>query len=97
MLVRHRRHGRGLSHPQSPAACRFGLAWILSNHGGARALFYDELLYAPIVQAIAPQLKHVEFFVALGDEIAPIKMKKQPLAYEKLIASKRQVRMGGAE
>jgi len=62
------------------------IAWI-ANHGGARALFYDNC-FAPIVEAIAPRLKHVEFFVALGDELAPIKLKKKPLAYEKLIAGK---------
>ena len=62
------------------------IAWI-ANHGGARALFYDNC-FAPIVETIAPKLKHVEFFVALGDEALPIKMKKKPLAYEKLITVK---------
>jgi len=62
------------------------IAWI-ANHGGARALFYDNC-FAPIVEAMAPKLKHVEFFVPLGDDIAPIKTKKKVLAYEKLIAGK---------
>src|SRR5580700_2024824 len=60
------------------------IAWI-ANHGGAKVLIYDNC-FAPIVEAIAPQLKHVEFFIALGGEIAPIKMAKKPLVYEKLIA-----------
>ena len=62
------------------------VAWI-ANHGGARALFYDNC-FAPIVEAIAPKLKHVEFFVALGEEAAPIKTRKKVLAYEKFITGK---------
>ena len=73
-------------HTLNPRLFPEQIAWII-NHGGARALFYDNC-FAPIVEAIAPKLKHVEFFVALGDEIAPIKLKKKPLAYEKLIAGK---------
>jgi fatty-acyl-CoA synthase len=73
-------------HTLNPRLFPEQIAWI-ANHGGARALLYDNC-FAPIVEAIAPKLKHVEFFVALGDEIAPIKLAKKPLAYEKLIAGK---------
>ncbi|HWY62238.1 MAG TPA: long-chain-fatty-acid--CoA ligase [Rhizomicrobium sp.] len=71
-------------HTLNPRLFADQIAWI-TNHGGARALFYDNC-FAPIVEAIAPKLRHVEFFVALGDEIAPIKLRKKPLVYEKLIA-----------
>jgi len=73
-------------HTLNPRLHADQIVWI-ANHGGARALFYDNC-FAPIVEAIAPKLKHVEFFVALGDEIAPIKMKKKVLTYEKLISGK---------
>ena len=73
-------------HTLNPRLHTDQIAWI-ANHGGARALFFDNC-FAPIVEAIAPQLKHVEFFVALSDEIAPIKMAKKPLVYEKFIAGK---------
>jgi fatty-acyl-CoA synthase len=71
-------------HTLNPRLFPDQIAWI-ANHGGARALFYDNC-FAPIVEAIAPKLKHVEFFVAMSDEIAPIKLRKKPLAYEALIA-----------
>jgi fatty-acyl-CoA synthase len=71
-------------HTMNPRLFAEQIAWIL-NDGGARALFYDNC-FAPIVEAIAPKLPHVEFFVALGEEVAPIKLKKKPLVYEKLIA-----------
>ena len=71
-------------HTMNPRLFAEQIAWIL-NDGGARALFYDNC-FAPIVEAIAPKLRHVEFFVALGEEVAPIKLKKKPLVYEKLIA-----------
>jgi fatty-acyl-CoA synthase len=73
-------------HTLNPRLFPDQIAWI-ANHGGAKALFYDNC-FAPIVEAIAPKLKHVEFFVALGEEIAPIRLKKRPLAYESLIADK---------
>jgi fatty-acyl-CoA synthase len=73
-------------HTLNPRLHEEQIAWIL-NHGRARALFYDNC-FAPIVQAIAPKSKHVEFFVALSADIAPIKMKKKPLAYETLIQGK---------
>src|SRR3984957_20022521 len=71
-------------HTWNPRLFPDQIAWI-ANHGGARALFYDNC-FAPIVEAIAPKLKHVEIFVALGEEVAPIKLKKKRLAYETLIA-----------
>ena len=73
-------------HTLNPRLHADQIAWI-ANHGGARALIYDNC-FAPIVEAIAPHLKHVEFFVALGDDIAPIKIKKKPLVYEALVAGK---------
>ncbi len=73
-------------HTLNPRLHADQIAWI-ANHGGARALFYDNC-FAPIVEAIAPKLKHVEFFVALGDEVSPIKTGKKVLPYEKLIAGK---------
>ena len=71
-------------HTLNPRLFPDQLAWI-ANHGGARVLLYDNC-FAPIVEVIAPQLKHLEIFVAMSDEIAPIKLKKKPLAYETLIA-----------
>ena len=76
-------------HTLNPRLFPDQIAWI-TNHGGARALFYDNC-FAPLVEAIAPKLKHVEFFVALGEEVAPIKIKKKPLAYEALIAGKSEM------
>ncbi|HWC62667.1 MAG TPA: long-chain-fatty-acid--CoA ligase [Rhizomicrobium sp.] len=73
-------------HTLNPRLLPDQIAWI-ANHGGARALFYDNC-FAPIVEAIAPELKHVEFFVALGEEAAPVKLKKKPLCYEDLVAGK---------
>jgi fatty-acyl-CoA synthase len=73
-------------HTLNPRLFPDQIAWI-ANHGGARALFYDNC-FAPIVEAITPKLKHVEFFVALGEEVAPITIRKKPLAYETLIAGK---------
>ena len=73
-------------HTLNPRLFPEQIAWI-TNHGGARALFYDNC-FAAIVEAIAPKLKHVEFFVALDDDVAPVKLKKKPLAYETLIAGK---------
>jgi fatty-acyl-CoA synthase len=73
-------------HTLNPRLFPDQIIWII-NHGGARILLYDNSL-APLVEAIAPQLKHVEIFVALSDEIAPIKLKKKPLTYEALIAGK---------
>src|SRR6201996_411002 len=60
------------------------IAWI-ANHGGARALFYDNC-GAPIAEAIAPQMRHIEFFFALGEEDAATRLPKKPLAYERFIA-----------
>ncbi len=73
-------------HTLNPRLFPDQIAWI-ANHGGARALFYDNC-FAPLVETIAPKLKHVEFFVALDDEIAPIKLAKKPLAYETLISGR---------
>jgi fatty-acyl-CoA synthase len=73
-------------HTLNPRLFPDQIIWI-TNHGGARILLYDNSL-APLVEAIAPHLKHVEIFVALGDEIAPIKLPKKPLIYEALIAGK---------
>jgi fatty-acyl-CoA synthase len=75
-------------HTLNPRLFPDQIAWI-ANHGGARALFYDNCL-APIVEEIAPRLKHVECFVALDDEIAPIRLPQKALPYEKLIAGKRE-------
>ena len=71
-------------HTLNPRLFPDQIAWI-ANHGGARILLYDNC-FAPIVEAIAPKLKHVEIFVAMSDEIAPLKLKKKPLTYEALIA-----------
>ena len=73
-------------HTLNPRLFPDQIAWIV-NHSGARALFYDNC-FAPIVEAIAPKLRHVEFFVTLSEEVAPIRLKKKPLAYETLIAGK---------
>src|SRR5471032_3238674 len=64
-------------HTLNPRLFPDHIAWI-ANHGGARILLYDNC-FAPIVEAIAPHLKHVEIFVAMSDEVAPVKLKKKPL------------------
>jgi fatty-acyl-CoA synthase len=73
-------------HTLNPRLFPDQIAWI-ANHGGARVLMYDNC-FAPLVEAIAPSLKHVALFIALGEEAAPIKLKAKVLAYEKLIAGK---------
>src|ERR1700722_9293355 len=71
-------------HTLNPRLFPDQLAWI-ANHGGARILFYDNC-FAPIVEQIAPKLRHVDLFVALGDSAAKIRLPKKPLAYERFIA-----------
>jgi fatty-acyl-CoA synthase len=73
-------------HTLNPRLFPDQIAWI-ANLGGAKVLLYDNC-FAPIVEAIAPQLKHVALFIAMSDEIAPIKLAKKPLVYEALIAGK---------
>jgi fatty-acyl-CoA synthase len=73
-------------HTLNPRLFPDQIAWI-ANHGGAKVLLYDNC-FAPIVEAIAPRLKHVTLFIAMSDEIAPIQLAKKPLVYEALIAGK---------
>ena len=71
-------------HTLNPRLFPEQLAWI-ANHGGARILIYDNC-FAPLVEQIAPSLRHVETFIALGDTAAKIRLPKKPLAYERFIA-----------
>ena len=52
-------------HTLNPRLFPDQLAWI-ANHGGARMLMFDAC-FAPILEQIAPQLKHIETYVALTD------------------------------
>lgn len=70
-------------HTLNPRLAPEQIAWI-ANQGGARALFFDAAL-APLLARIAPQLRHVEFYVALNGA-APAKT----LAYESFIARARE-------
>ncbi len=75
-------------HTLNPRLFPEQLAWI-TNHGGARMLMFD-ICFAPILEQIAPRLKHVETFVALSDaaHLPSLKLPGKLIAYEDLIAGK---------
>ena len=73
-------------HTLNPRLFPDQIAWI-TNHGGARMLMFD-ICFAPILEAIAPKLKHVEIFVAMTDKdhLPKLKLPGKLIAYENLIA-----------
>jgi fatty-acyl-CoA synthase len=75
-------------HTLNPRLFPDQLAWI-TNHGGARMLMFD-ICFAPILEQIAPQLKHVETYVALSDaaHLPKLKLPGKLIAYEDLIKGK---------
>jgi fatty-acyl-CoA synthase len=75
-------------HTLNPRLFPNQLAWI-ANHGGARILMFD-ICFAPILEQIAPQLKHVETYVALTDaaHLPALKLPGKLVAYEDLIKGK---------
>lgn len=74
-------------HTLNPRLSPEQLAWV-ANQGGARALLFDALL-APLVAQIAPRLRHIEFFVALGG--APtVELPGKTFLYDAFIARARE-------
>ena len=75
-------------HTLNPRLFPEQLAWI-ANHGGARMLMFDTC-FAPLLEQIAPRLKHVETFVALGDaaHLPRLKLPGKLIAYEDMVAGK---------
>lgn len=73
-------------HTLNPRLFPNQIGWIL-NHGGARMLMFDAC-FAPLVEQIAPHLKHVETYVALSDAAPKLKSPGKIIAYEDLIKGK---------
>ncbi len=75
-------------HTLNPRLFPNQLAWI-TNHGGARMLMFD-ICFMPILEQIAPQLKHIETYVALTDaaHLPKAKLPGKLIAYEDLIKGK---------
>ncbi len=75
-------------HTLNPRLFPDQLAWI-ANHGGARMLMFDAC-FAPILEQIAPQLKHIQTYVALTDaaHLPGLKLPGKLIAYEEMIAGK---------
>jgi fatty-acyl-CoA synthase len=72
-------------HTLNPRLFPNQLAWI-TNHGGARMLMFD-ICFAPILEQIAPLLKHVETYVALSDaaHLPKLTLPGKLIAYEDLL------------
>ena len=73
-------------HTLNPRLFPAQIAWI-TNHGGARMLMFD-VCFAPLVEQIASQLKHVETYVALGDIPPKLKLPGKLIAYEEMLKGK---------
>ncbi|HKD48654.1 MAG TPA: long-chain-fatty-acid--CoA ligase [Rhizomicrobium sp.] len=73
-------------HTLNPRLFPAQICWIL-NHGGARLLMFD-ICFAPLLEHIAPQLKHVETYVALSDTPPKLKLPGKIIAYGKMITGK---------
>ena len=75
-------------HTLNPRLFPDQIAWI-TNHGGARMLMFDTC-FAPILEQIAPKLKHVDTYVALADakDLPKLKLPGKLIAYEEMIAGK---------
>ena len=75
-------------HTLNPRLFPDQIVWI-ANHGGARMLMFDPC-FAPLLEQIAPRLKHVKTFVALCDaaELPKLRLPGKLIAYEDLLAAK---------
>ena len=73
-------------HTLNPRLFPAQLAWI-TNHGGAKMLMFD-ICFAPLVEQIAPQLKHIETYVALSDTAPKLKLPGKLIAYEEMLRGK---------
>jgi fatty-acyl-CoA synthase len=73
-------------HTLNPRLFPAQIAWI-ANHGGAKMLMFDTC-FAPLVEQIAPQLKHVETYVALSDIAPKLKLPVKLVAYEEMLRGK---------
>ncbi len=75
-------------HTLNPRLFPDQLAWI-ANHGGARMLMFDTC-FAPILEQIAPRLKHIQSYVALCDaaHLPALQLPGKLIAYEEMIAGK---------
>ena len=76
-------------HTLNPRLFPDQLAWI-ANHGGARMLMFD-ICFAPILEAIAPRLKHVDHFRGADGarrNLPKLKLPGRLIAYEDLISGK---------
>jgi acyl-CoA synthetase (AMP-forming)/AMP-acid ligase II len=74
-------------HTLNPRLFPDQIAWI-ANHAGDRVLFFD-IGFAELVAKIAPQLKSVEFFVAMTDRAHLPASIPNLVAYEDFIAEGR--------
>jgi len=75
-------------HTLNPRLFPDQIAWI-ANHGGARMLMFD-ICFAPLLQQIAPSLKHVAIYVAMTDKshLPKLRLPGKILAYEDLTGGK---------
>jgi len=73
-------------HTLNPRLFPAQIAWI-ANHGGAKMLMFD-VCFAPLVEQIAPQLKHIETYVALSDAVPKLKLPGKLIAYEEMLKGK---------
>jgi len=75
-------------HTLNPRLYPDQLAWI-ANHGGARMLMFDAC-FAPILETIAPQLKHVKTYVALCDaaHLPKLRLPGKVIVYEDFLAAR---------
>ncbi|HEY2834930.1 MAG TPA: long-chain-fatty-acid--CoA ligase [Rhizomicrobium sp.] len=75
-------------HTLNPRLFPEQIAWI-ANHGGARMLMFD-ICFAPILEPIAPKLKHVTTYVAMTDKdhLPKLKLPGKVIAYEDLLTGK---------
>jgi fatty-acyl-CoA synthase len=75
-------------HTLNPRLFPEQLAWI-AHHGGARMLMFDTC-FAPLLEQIAPRLKHVETYVALCDaaHLPKLTLPGKLIAYEDLLTGK---------
>ena len=75
-------------HTLNPRLFADQIVWI-ANDGGARMLMFD-ICFAPILEPIAPKLKHIHTYVAMTaqDHLPKLKLPGKLIAYEDLIAGK---------
>jgi fatty-acyl-CoA synthase len=77
-------------HTLNPRLFPDQIAWIV-NDGGAKVLMFDAC-FAPLVEQIAPKLRHVECYIVLSaaGDLPKMKLPKKPIAYEAAIAAARE-------